>query len=123
MQFLDRVAEQRIEAALGRGEFDGLPGAGRPLELDDDSLVPPELRAACRILKNSGMVPPEIETLRELHRLYACIEADSSDPAPHEAQRRLQFLHMKLERAGFAVTSRAVMAQYHDRLLAKLQRG
>lgn len=122
MEFLDHVAEQRIQAALGSGEFENLPGAGRPLELDDDSLIPAHLRMACRILKNAGMVPPEIETLRELHRLYARIDADVSEPALHEAHCRLQFLHYKLERAGFAVTSRAVTAQYQNRMLARLQR-
>lgn len=123
MQFLDQVAEQRIQAALGRGEFDNLPGAGRPLELDDDSLVPVHLRMACRILKNAGIVPPEVGTLRELHQLYARIEADASDAALCEAQRRLQFLHYKLERAGLAVTSRAVMAQYQRQVLARLNRS
>jgi hypothetical protein len=122
MEFLDHVAEQRIQAALGRGELESLPGAGRPLEFDDNSLIPAHLRMACRILKNAGMLPPEIETLRELHQLYARIDADGSEPALHDARCRLQFLHYKLERAGFTVTSRAVMAQYQDRLLARLQR-
>ena len=34
------------------------------MELDDDSLLPEELRLAYRILKNAGFVPPEIESLK-----------------------------------------------------------
>ena len=49
--------------------FDDLPGSGRPLELDDDRLVPEELRVAWRILKNAGFVPPEIEALRDIDAL------------------------------------------------------
>ena len=48
------IAEQRIREALDRGEFDNLPGAGRPLELEDDSDVPEDLRMACKVLRNAG---------------------------------------------------------------------
>ena len=60
------LAERRIEEAIARGEFDELPGAGRPLELDDvDPLLPEELRLAYRILKNAGFSPAEIDESAE----------------------------------------------------------
>jgi Domain of unknown function (DUF1992) len=59
----DLIAERRIAEAIARGELEGLPGEGRPLELDDDALVPEELRAAHRILKNAGIAPPEVKKL------------------------------------------------------------
>jgi hypothetical protein len=64
----DLIAERRIQEALARGEFDNLPGAGRPLELDDEPLVPEEVRAIYRVLKNAGFVPPEVEALRTPRR-------------------------------------------------------
>ena len=48
------VAEQRIREAMERGEFDDLPGKGRPLDLEEDSGVPEELRMAWKLLKNGG---------------------------------------------------------------------
>ena len=57
---LDFLAERRIAEAVSRGELDDLPGAGRPLELDDDALVPEELRLAHRILKNAGYTPADL---------------------------------------------------------------
>ena len=39
LTLLDALAEARIEEAIARGELDGLPGAGRPLVLDDDRLI------------------------------------------------------------------------------------
>jgi hypothetical protein len=51
---LEILAEKKIAEAAERGELDGLPGAGRPLDLEDDALVPEEMRMARRILKNSG---------------------------------------------------------------------
>ena len=69
---LDFIAEQKIAEAIENGDFDDLPGAGKPLELDDDSLVPEDLRLAYRILKNAGFVPPEV---KKLSLLRARIEA------------------------------------------------
>lgn len=50
-------------------------GAGKPLVLDDDRLVPEALRVAYRVLKNAGYVPPEVEQLKELRELTRYIEA------------------------------------------------
>jgi len=69
----DAIAERRILQAIARGELDGLPGAGRPLPLDDDALVPNETRVAYRILKNAGFVPAEILERREIARLEALL--------------------------------------------------
>lgn len=65
MHAFDFVAERKIDEALARGELDNLPGMGRPLDLEDDSLVPEELRMAYRILKNAGYVPREVEAARK----------------------------------------------------------
>jgi len=68
----DFLAERAIADAVSRGELDDLPGAGRPLDLDDDALIPAELRVAYRILKNAGIAPPEV---RKLELMKARIEA------------------------------------------------
>ena len=91
---LDFIAEQRIAEAIANGELDELPGAGRPLDLDDDALVPEELRLAYRILKNAGFVPPEVEALNEiceLERLVAEGEANAT------AVRKLALLKSRIE--------------------------
>ena len=49
MSPLDAIAEAKIAAAIEAGELANLPGAGKPLDLDDDPLVPEHLRAAYRI--------------------------------------------------------------------------
>jgi len=97
MLFWERLAEQRIEEAMARGEFDDLPGAGKPLPEDDLAGVPPELRLACRILKNAGYLPEEVQLRREIasvRRLLAEGLADESLTA--EARRRLWLLTERL---------------------------
>lgn len=71
---LDALVEKHIAEAQAQGVFDDLPGKGQPLKLDDDALVPEELRAAYRILKNSGYVPPEVEALRDLREVEQMLE-------------------------------------------------
>jgi len=93
---LDAIAEERIARAIGAGEFDDLPGAGKPLELEDDSLVPEELRVAYRILKNAGFVPPEVEALREAGALEAMIRKLSHGDARSKAIDRLNLLSARL---------------------------
>jgi hypothetical protein len=66
---LEFLAELKIAEAIAKGELDDLPGEGRPLALDDDALIPEELRLAYRILKNAGFVPPEAQTLNEIAEL------------------------------------------------------
>ncbi len=64
MLALEWIAERRIAEAVSQGAFEDLPGAGRPLALEDDALVPEELRIAHRILKNAGFLPREVEESR-----------------------------------------------------------
>jgi hypothetical protein len=76
---LELIAERRIAEALAQGEFDGLPGAGKPLDLAEDPLVPEDQRMANRILKNAGYVPREVEDAakggKKLSLLNARIDA------------------------------------------------
>ena len=55
----------RIAEAEARGEFENLPGAGKPLPPCDD----PENAVLNRILKDNHAVPPEVAMSRELARL------------------------------------------------------
>lgn len=92
MLLLDQIAEARIAEAIERGEFDDLPGAGKPLDLDGDALVPEDLRVAYRILKNSGFLPPELQTRREIADVSTLLATLDDPDKRHRAQRRLELL-------------------------------
>ena len=97
-----RVAEQRIEQALADGEFDNLPNAGEPLNLEEYFSVPEDLRMAYSILKNANCAPAEVELLKEVARLKDAIAATSDAAARGALQRTLASretqLAMMLER-------------------------
>ena len=59
--------EEQIQEAVARGEFDNLPGTGKPLNLEDDHLAG-DKTSAYRLLKQNGYAPPEIELLKEIRR-------------------------------------------------------
>ena len=98
MNFLERIAEAKIAAAMREGEFDDLPGAGSPLELEDVSHVPSELRLAYKVLRNAEVLPPEAELRRAIYSLGRLI-----DEAPEGEERerlrrewRLRQLHYSI---------------------------
>lgn len=75
MEALALLAESKIRAAMARGEFDDLPGHGRPLPVDDLSRLPAGLRMGFKLLKNAGCLPPELEARKEVARLGSLIAA------------------------------------------------
>jgi hypothetical protein len=96
MDILHRIAEQKIEEAIARGDFDNLPGKGKPLELEDDSNVPPELRMAYKILKNSGHVPPEIQEQKEIASLEEMLRHCSDEQERFRQIKKLNYLVMRM---------------------------
>jgi hypothetical protein len=64
MWLIDQLVEARISDAQARGEFDKLLGAGQALE--DEALIPVELRSGYRLLKNAGYLPPAVQTRCEI---------------------------------------------------------
>jgi hypothetical protein len=120
MTAFDVIAERRIAEAQARGELDDLPGAGRPLDLDDDALVPEGLRVAYRILKNAGFVPPEVEQLRELRQLERSVDAATDEAGRTRAVRRLQALTLALESRRGGRSAFSADTPYLSRLLSRL---
>jgi hypothetical protein len=119
---IDQIVEERIQAAMACVEFDHLPGAGKPLQLDDERMIPEHLRMAYRILKNAGFIPPELEALQEINQLQALIGKAEEGENRRRAGERLRYLCYKLEASGLIHTSRAVIAQYEETLLNRLDR-
>lgn len=97
--FLERIAEEKIREAAARGDFDHLPGAGRPLPDEDDlALVPPELRMAYRVMKNAGYIPEEVRLRREIEDVARGLDL-CEEPSP-DFREGLARLHLLMQRLG-----------------------
>ena len=126
LTLLDQIAEQRVTEAMERGELDDLPGAGAPLHLEDDSLIPEHLRAGYRLLRNAGFIPPELQWRKELasvEDLLRSLPADASAERTR-AQRRLQLLMSRIEaRRGSGGPLWLRESGYAYRVLERLDKG
>lgn len=119
MGLLDSMVEQRIAQAAADGAFDDLPGAGKPLELDDDRMIPEDLRVAYRVLKNAGYIPPEIEQRREIAGLATLMRRATDDAERRRAAARFALLCAKLEAEGRSLSQ---AGDYSDRITGKIGR-
>ena len=102
MEYLHRLVEDRIQKAQGEGAFDNLAGKGRPLNLDDDSAIPEDLRLTFKVLKNAHCLPIEMELRKEIFNLRQLLDA-TIDPEDRRELRRelnLLILDFNLRRTG-----------------------
>ena len=74
---MDKFIDERIRQAIEAGEFDNLPGKGKPIDLSAYFETPEDLRMAYSILKSNDFVPQEVELLREIDGLTKQMEAST----------------------------------------------
>ncbi|KAL2650019.1 hypothetical protein R1flu_018147 [Riccia fluitans] len=60
------VAEQRITQSILRGEFEKLPGKGKPIKLESNPHADPAEDLAYRILAKNGFAPEWVELNKEI---------------------------------------------------------
>ncbi len=92
----EKIVEERILNAQKKGEFDNLPGFGKPLVFDDDRCVSEELRLAYKILKNADFVPPEIGLKKEIKQAEELLAGMQETSEKYRILSKLNFLIMKL---------------------------
>ncbi len=119
MWLIDQLAEARIEDAMRAGDFDDLPGRGRRLPDEPATLVPDELRAAYRLLRNAGCVPPEVALLREISEVEELMAGMACGGMRGRALKRLNLLRAQL---GARAESMGAGSAYGARVVEKLDR-
>jgi hypothetical protein len=100
MWLIDKLAEQKITEAIEKGELDDLPGRGQPLCLDDDDLVPEDLRVAYRLLKNAGFLPPQFNMRKEIANVELLLAQARSQEERAILNKRLSYLLTQLSLSG-----------------------
>lgn len=63
--------EEIIRRAQERGDFDNLPGAGKPQDLSENPWVPPDWRMGYRMLAGAGFAPGVVADDKELRARIA----------------------------------------------------
>ncbi|WP_135555619.1 DnaJ family domain-containing protein [Paenibacillus cymbidii] len=121
MSVWDSIVEERIREATARGEFDNLPGKGKPLPPDDCAGVPEDLRLSFKIMKNSGMLPEEMQLNKEIVTLESllreCLTGDAGNLRRELNDKKLRY-RLLMEQRGFYES--AAYPDYETKLLDKL---
>ena len=114
-----RLAEQRILEAQRRGEFDDLPGKGKPLELEDLSWVPDELRIGYRVLKNAHVLPPEAELLKDIHTLEDLLKHVEDEGQRRALAKSIQWKVIRLDLLKRRSITGVSIREYGRKLIQK----
>jgi len=102
MDMLREIAEKKIRGAMEEGKFDNLALKGKPIPLEDYSRVPEDLRIGFKILKDAGVLPPEMELRKEIVTLQdlinGCVEDYERKTLRERLERKLAHYNILMER-------------------------
>lgn len=118
----DKIAEERIREAIEHGEFDDLPGRGKPLKLEDDSHLPADLRLAYKILKNANCLPPELELRREIRTTEQLLSGIEDTQEKYKQMKKLNYLVMKLNMTRQGSVALEENQYYYEKVVERVGR-
>lgn len=108
-----KLLEDDIGRALAQshasGELRSAPSYGKPLQFGDGyEDTPGELRMGMKILKDAGVLPPEVQLMRDIEALRQSLVGAPDDETGRAAQQRLvemqQALALRLEKLRISGT-------------------
>ena len=116
----DKIAEKKIREAIDNGEFDDLPGKGKPLRLEDDRHLPQDIRLAHKILKNADCLPPELELRKEIFTIEELLDGISDTKEKYKQIKKLNYLIMKLNMSRRSPLDLEKNQVYYEKLVEKM---
>jgi len=100
MDIFSKIVEKKIREAKEQGEFDHLPGSGEPLEIEDDSHVPEDLRLVHKILKNADCLPPELQLRKEIRQMEDLLGDIRDEKEKYRQIKRINYKITQLNLMG-----------------------
>ena len=87
---IEKLIEKRIREAMEKGEFDNLPGRGKPVDLGDYFAPPEDMRIGHKLLKDANIVPEEMELLREVEALKASLHGCDTEDERRRVKKTIE---------------------------------
>ncbi len=94
--FSERLIEAKIREAIEKGEFDNLPGKGKPLDLEAYFATPADLRLGYSVLKSAGCAPVEVELHKEIEELRAKLVGCDDEGSRQALRKEIESRTLKL---------------------------
>lgn len=120
LSYFARVVEERIREAQREGAFDNLPGRGKPLQLEDQSLIPEDLRMSYHILKNAHVLPPGAELRKEIHTLQDLLKYVEDEGERRAMAKEIEWKMIRLDLLGRRSFSWQTTRFYGKKLVRRL---
>ena len=117
----ESLAEARIRDAIEEGRFDDVPGMGEPLELEDLSRIPEDLRGSYTILKNANVLPEEMCLRKELVTMENLLRACRDEVVADELRGRMEDLSLRYSILMERRLGRSLPGQYRMAAAARLR--
>ncbi len=94
-----KLANDQIADAIARGVLDNLPGMGKPLEIEEPPpFVSREDWITMKVLfKDAGILPPEVELMRETAQLREELKGDLLPEARAAKVKELREKELKVQ--------------------------
>jgi hypothetical protein len=114
------IADRRISEAISRGELSIDTWRNRPLPMTNDSMIPPELRMAYKILKNAGYLPPEIETKKEIQQIEDMLATCEDECTRIKQIKKLNCLVLKLNSIKGQAVNIECEEEYYRKIVERI---
>ena len=97
LKLLDDHIGRSLEHAAASGELRSAASYGKPLNLADGyEQTPVELRMGYKILKEAGVVPPEVELMQRIEALRQSLDSAPDDAAALAGRQNLSEMRLQL---------------------------
>lgn len=117
-----KIIEKRIQDAQDNGEFDDLPGKGKPIDLEDDRNIPEDLRLTYKILKNADCLPPELALRKEIRTMEDMLDSIPDEKAKFRHIKKINYKIMQLNMMGKGSPLLGESEIYYRKVLDKTDR-
>ena len=97
LRLLEDDIGRHLAESHASGELAHAPSFGKPLNFGDGyDETPDELRMGMKILKDAGVVPPEVEFMQQIEALRLSLEGAPDDEASRAGRQRLAEMRQQL---------------------------
>ena len=98
LRLLEDEIGRKLKESQANGELASAPSYGKPLNFGDGyDETPAELRMGMKVLKDAGVVPPEVELMQRIAALEKRAELDASPEAAATLRREAADLRLALQ--------------------------
>lgn len=124
MDMFHIISEDRIKKAYQDGDFDNLPGFGKPMQLEDLSGIPEELRMAYKLLKNGGytqdesLLRQEMMTIEDL--INNCHDSNEKENLQKKLNEKILRFNQMMSKRGVKTNS-SFFKNYEQKVYNKLK--